>query len=123
MARSRPATTRRLRTPLPRTRRPARRHRAHQLRQPHPPLHPLHLTRLQLPRRPTPAARPLLASGPARSTARPSPDDSPPAEAELYRDWIDNDRRLRRVINQMRVIAGKAAELRLTQARQPPPQV
>jgi Family of unknown function (DUF6788) len=46
-----------------------------------------------------------------------------PREAELYRHWIDNDRHLRRVINQMRVIASKAAELRLTQARQPPPQV
>ena len=56
------ATTRQLRTSLPRARRPARRHRAHQLRQPHPPLHPLHLTGLQLPRRPTPTPRPLLAT-------------------------------------------------------------
>jgi hypothetical protein len=46
-----------------------------------------------------------------------------PSEAELYRHWIDNDRRLRRVINQMRIVAGQAAELRLTQARQPEPQV
>lgn len=46
-----------------------------------------------------------------------------PSEVELYRDWIDNDRRMRRVINQMRIIAGKAAELRLTQARSAPPEV
>ncbi len=39
---------------------------------------------LQMPRRPTPTARPLLPTAPARSTARPAPDDSPPSEAELY---------------------------------------
>ena len=46
-----------------------------------------------------------------------------PSEAELYRDWINNDRRMRQVINQMRILATKAAELRLAQARHPPPQV
>jgi alkanesulfonate monooxygenase SsuD/methylene tetrahydromethanopterin reductase-like flavin-dependent oxidoreductase (luciferase family) len=35
------------------------------------------------------------------------------AEADLYREWIANDRRMRRLIDQMRTIAGKAAELRL----------
>jgi hypothetical protein len=38
-----------------------------------------------------------------------------PAEAKLYREWIANDRRLRRTIEQMRTIAAKAAEIRLTQ--------
>ena len=37
-------------------------------------------------------------------------------EAELYQEWIDNDRRLRRLIQQMRQIAAKAAELRLKEA-------
>ena len=46
-----------------------------------------------------------------------------PSEAELYHDWINNDRRMRHVINQMRILAAQAAELRLAQARQPPPQV
>ena len=38
------------------------------------------------------------------------------AEAELYSEWINNDRRLRALISQMREVAAKAAELRLTQA-------
>ena len=38
-----------------------------------------------------------------------------PAEAKLYREWINNDRRLRRIIDQMRAVAAKAAEIRLTQ--------
>lgn len=37
-----------------------------------------------------------------------------PAQAKLYREWIANDRRLRRTIDQMRALAGKAAEIRLT---------
>ena len=37
-------------------------------------------------------------------------------EAELYQEWIANDRRLRRLIQQMRQVAAKAAELRLRQA-------
>lgn len=37
-----------------------------------------------------------------------------PAQAKLYREWIANDRRLRRTIDQMRTLAGKAAEIRLT---------
>jgi hypothetical protein len=40
-------------------------------------------------------------------------------EAELYQEWIANDRRLRRLIQQMRQVAAKAAELRLTQAASP----
>jgi len=46
-----------------------------------------------------------------------------PSQAELYRDWINNDRRMRQVINQMRNLAAKAAELRLAQAHQLPPEV
>ena len=37
-------------------------------------------------------------------------------EAELYEEWIANDRRLRRLIQEMRQVAAKAAELRLKQA-------
>lgn len=39
-----------------------------------------------------------------------------PAQAELYSEWIDNDRRLRDLIAQMREVAAKATELRLAQA-------
>lgn len=38
-----------------------------------------------------------------------------PTQAELYSEWIDNDRRLRDLIQQMREVAAKATELRLTQ--------
>jgi len=38
-------------------------------------------------------------------------------EAELYREWIDNDRRLRAIIDQMRAVAAQATELILTQGR------
>ncbi len=38
-----------------------------------------------------------------------------PAQAELYRQWIDNDRHMRELVTQMREIAAKATELRLTQ--------
>ncbi|MGP0051527.1 MAG: DUF6788 family protein [Solirubrobacteraceae bacterium] len=37
-------------------------------------------------------------------------------EAELYQEWIANDRRLRQLIQQMRQVAAKAAELKLKQA-------
>jgi hypothetical protein len=40
-------------------------------------------------------------------------------EAELYQEWIDNDRQLRRILQQMRQIAVKAAELKLEQATKP----
>jgi len=40
-------------------------------------------------------------------------------EAELYQEWIANDRRMRRLIQQMRQVAAKAAELRLRQAANP----
>ena len=39
-----------------------------------------------------------------------------PAEAELYSEWINNDRRLRDLIHQMREVAATATELHLTQA-------
>ena len=41
------------------------------------------------------------------------------AEAELYQEWIDNDRRMRRLIAQMRQVAAKAAELRLSELASP----
>ncbi len=37
-------------------------------------------------------------------------------EAQLYQEWIDNDRRMRRLIQQMRQVAAKAGQLRLKQA-------
>jgi hypothetical protein len=39
------------------------------------------------------------------------------ADAKLYREWIANDRRLRAVIDQMRTIAAKAADIHLTHTR------
>lgn len=39
-----------------------------------------------------------------------------PEQAELYQQWIDNDRHLNDLIAQMRHIATQAAELRLQQA-------
>jgi hypothetical protein len=38
-------------------------------------------------------------------------------EAELYGEWIANDRRLRAIIDQMREVAAKATELILQEAR------
>jgi hypothetical protein len=38
---------------------------------------------------------------------------------ELYQEWIDNDRQLRRILQQMRQIAVKVAELKLKQAPKP----
>jgi hypothetical protein len=46
-----------------------------------------------------------------------------PAEAKLYREWIANDRRMRRLIDQMRTVAAKAADIRLAQASQQAPKV
>ena len=42
-----------------------------------------------------------------------------PAEAELYKEWLDNDRQLRRILQQMRQVAVKAAELKLEKAAKP----
>lgn len=42
-------------------------------------------------------------------------------EAELYQEWIANDRQLRHLIQQMRHIAAKAAELTLKQTADPQP--
>jgi hypothetical protein len=41
------------------------------------------------------------------------------SEAQLYQEWIANDRRLRHLIQQMRQIAAEAAELKLKQAASP----
>jgi hypothetical protein len=40
-------------------------------------------------------------------------------EAKLYREWIANDRRMRRLISQMRQVAGKAEAIRLKTAAAP----
>jgi Family of unknown function (DUF6788) len=40
-------------------------------------------------------------------------------EAQLYQEWIANDRQLRHLIQQMRQIAAKAAELKLKDAASP----
>jgi alkanesulfonate monooxygenase SsuD/methylene tetrahydromethanopterin reductase-like flavin-dependent oxidoreductase (luciferase family) len=37
-------------------------------------------------------------------------------EAKLYQEWIANDRRMRRLIAQMRQVATKAGELKINQA-------
>jgi len=39
-------------------------------------------------------------------------------EAKLYKEWIDNDREMRRLIAQMRQVAAKASEIRLAQTAQ-----
>jgi hypothetical protein len=38
------------------------------------------------------------------------------SEAALYEDWIANDRKMRRLIAQMREVATKAGEIRLAEA-------
>ncbi len=37
-------------------------------------------------------------------------------EAKLYKEWIDNDRRMRRLIEQMRQVAAKASEILVKEA-------
>jgi Family of unknown function (DUF6788) len=39
-----------------------------------------------------------------------------PREAALYKEWIANDRKMRRLIDQMRQVAAKAGEIRLAEA-------
>ena len=46
-----------------------------------------------------------------------------PDQAELYRQWIANDRRMRNIIEQMRTVAAKAADIHLTQTTPPNPKV
>ncbi len=46
-----------------------------------------------------------------------------PAEAKLYPRWIANDRRMRRIIDQMHTIAAKATDIHLTQATSQDPKV
>lgn len=38
------------------------------------------------------------------------------SEAKLYTEWIANDRRMRRLITQMRQVAAKAGQLKIKQA-------
>ena len=44
-------------------------------------------------------------------------------EAQLYREWIANDRHLRAVVDQMRAVAAEATELILKAARTDEPKV
>ena len=44
-------------------------------------------------------------------------------EAQLYREWIANDRHLRAVVDQMRAVAAEATELILKAARTNEPKV
>lgn len=39
-------------------------------------------------------------------------------EAELYKQWIGNDRQLRAILTQMRQVAGKATELMMKQTKE-----
>lgn len=39
-------------------------------------------------------------------------------EAELYKQWIGNDRQLRAILTQMRQVAGQATELMMKQAKE-----
>ncbi|MHB1510986.1 MAG: hypothetical protein ACYCST_16880 [Acidimicrobiales bacterium] len=39
-----------------------------------------------------------------------------PGRAKLYKEWIDNDRRMGRLIAQMLTVAAKAGEIRLAEA-------
>lgn len=41
-----------------------------------------------------------------------------PQQAQLYQEWIANDRRMRRLIQQMRQLAAKALDLRLQELTQ-----
>jgi hypothetical protein len=38
------------------------------------------------------------------------------SEAKLYKEWIDNDRKMRRLIAQMRQVAAKASEIQLAES-------
>lgn len=44
-------------------------------------------------------------------------------EAELYQEWIDNDRQLRAITTQMRQVAAEARDLILQQAKSQHPKV
>jgi len=46
-----------------------------------------------------------------------------PHQATLYKEWIANDRHLRKLTAQMREIAGKATTLTLNSIAPPPPKV
>jgi hypothetical protein len=39
-------------------------------------------------------------------------------QAEIYQQWINNDRRLRAIIDELRIVATKATEIILEQVRQ-----
>lgn len=45
------------------------------------------------------------------------------AEAEIYQQWIANDRRLRHLVDELRAVAHEATEIMLAEARQKPVRV
>ena len=45
------------------------------------------------------------------------------SEAELYQEWIANDRQLRAIITQMRQVAAKATELTMKEVKNKPAKV
>jgi len=71
-----------------------------------------------MPRRPTSAPRPLLPVD-HQVNGKTVTRRLSETEAELYEEWIANDRRLRQLIQQMRQLAAKAAQLKLKQATSP----
>ena len=46
-----------------------------------------------------------------------------PRQAEIYQEWINNDRRLRAIIDELRVVAAQATELILNEAGNTNPKV
>jgi hypothetical protein len=46
-----------------------------------------------------------------------------PRQAEIYQEWINNDRRLRAIIDELRVVAAQATELILDEASNTNPKV
>ena len=101
--------------PLPRTRRAHRRHRVHHRRQHHP--------RHNRCGKPTCHchADPPQPHGPywqwtAKINGKTVTRRLTETEAQLYQQWIANDRQLRALIDQMRQVAAKATELILKEA-------
>ena len=108
----------RLPTSLPRAGGRTRRSRVYRRRQHHSAQHPLRHPELPLSRRPTPTPRPLLAVD-RQVNGKTVTRRLSETEAELYQEWISNDRQLRKTITKMRQIAAKASELMITKANKP----
>src|SRR5450759_262330 len=89
---------------LPRPRPPTRRDRAGLYGQCDPPLHPLRQAELSVSGGPPPSRMDRTGSGAPTSTGEPSPGCTE-RQAALYREWIANDRQLRRLITELRQAA------------------